>query len=263
MKPGITYSYCRRLSFVALGAVRPVCPGADRSGCKVQVRKGSPAPERRPPPQGRPGRLHSARTRRESVQGGGEDRFPWKKEIVTTVFWIGGENPTANNPVPNHSSSWDATRAASGGYDDPNRSHREDYMPANFTPHQNPFYCALPYNDKAREGHRPEAPKGDSVVQGRLTKVGCLRLQRSLDRDSQRQSHGLRAMGRCGPVSHRSLAIRFWQRTSETESEQRRRSRCFSGRARLPRLRGNRRDRLEVCRVQGGAARPLGEARRE
>ncbi len=29
----------------------------------------------------------------------GEDRFPWKKGIVTTVFWI-GERPTANNPVP-------------------------------------------------------------------------------------------------------------------------------------------------------------------
>src|SRR5437763_10150962 len=29
-----------------------------------------------------------------------EERYPWKKEIVTTVFWI-GEKPTANNPVPN------------------------------------------------------------------------------------------------------------------------------------------------------------------
>jgi hypothetical protein len=29
----------------------------------------------------------------------------------------------------------------------------------NFTPRQNPFYCALPYNDKSREGHRAEAPK--------------------------------------------------------------------------------------------------------
>src|SRR4051812_37487417 len=27
-------------------------------------------------------------------------RFPWKQQIVTTVFWI-GEEPTANNPVPN------------------------------------------------------------------------------------------------------------------------------------------------------------------
>jgi hypothetical protein len=91
--------------------------------------------------------------------GSAESRFPWKKEIVTTVFWI-GENPTANNPVPNRASSWDNDWAQDyGGYDDPNRAHRQDYMPVNFTPRQNPFYCALPYNDKAREGHRPEAPR--------------------------------------------------------------------------------------------------------
>jgi hypothetical protein len=89
----------------------------------------------------------------------GDERYPWKKDIVTTLFWI-GENPTANNPVPNHASSWDAAWAKNyGGYDDPRTSHRQDYIPVNFTPRQNPFYCALPYNDKAREGHRPEAPK--------------------------------------------------------------------------------------------------------
>ncbi len=87
------------------------------------------------------------------------ERFPWKNSIVTTVFWI-GENPTANNPVPNHASSWDASWARNyGGYDDPNPSHRQNYSPVKFTPGQNPFYCALPYNDKAREGHRSEAPK--------------------------------------------------------------------------------------------------------
>ncbi|MDB6148403.1 MAG: hypothetical protein JWO45_2067, partial [Spartobacteria bacterium] len=31
--------------------------------------------------------------------------------------------------------------------------------PVNFTPRQNPFYCALPYNDKATNGHRPEASR--------------------------------------------------------------------------------------------------------
>ena len=89
----------------------------------------------------------------------GQDRYPWKKQIVTTVFWI-GETPTANNPVPNHASSWDAAWAQNyGGYDSPNRENRQNYIPVNFTPRQNPFYCALPYNDKAREGHRAEAPK--------------------------------------------------------------------------------------------------------
>jgi hypothetical protein len=88
-----------------------------------------------------------------------DERFPWKKEIVTTVFWI-GEKPTANNPVPNRSSSWDANWTKNyGGFDDPEKSHRHDFIPAKFTPRQNPFYCALPYNDKAATGHRPEAPR--------------------------------------------------------------------------------------------------------
>lgn len=86
-------------------------------------------------------------------------RYSWKNSIVTTVFWI-GEKPSENNPVPNRSSSWDKNWAKSyGGYDDPNPAHRGNYMPAKFTPRQNPFYCALPYNDKAATGHRPEAPR--------------------------------------------------------------------------------------------------------
>jgi hypothetical protein len=87
------------------------------------------------------------------------EKFAWKKDIVTTVFWI-GEQPTANNPVPNRSSSWDRNWTASyGGFDDPNPQHRKNYIPVKFTPHQNPFYCALPYNDKASTGHRAEAPQ--------------------------------------------------------------------------------------------------------
>lgn len=85
-------------------------------------------------------------------------RYPWKSNIVTTIFWI-GEKPSTNNPVPNRASSWDTEWTKNyGGTDDPNPTHRNNYMPVNFTPGLNPFYCALPYNDKAKEGHRPEAP---------------------------------------------------------------------------------------------------------
>jgi hypothetical protein len=85
-------------------------------------------------------------------------RYPWKSNIVTTIFWI-GEKPSTNNPVPNRASSWDTEWTKNyGGTDDPNPAHRSNYMPVNFTPGLNPFYCALPYNDKAKEGHRPEAP---------------------------------------------------------------------------------------------------------
>jgi hypothetical protein len=87
------------------------------------------------------------------------ERYQWKKEIVTTVFWI-GETPSGNNPIPNRSSSWDKDWAKSyGGFDDPNPARRQNYAPVKFTPRQNPFYCALPYNDKAATGHRAEAPQ--------------------------------------------------------------------------------------------------------
>lgn len=83
------------------------------------------------------------------------DRYPWKNQIVTTTFWI-GERPTKRNPTPNHISSWDRQWTMSyGGYDDPER--RRGYHPADFVPRQNPFYVALPYNDKMITGHKPEA----------------------------------------------------------------------------------------------------------
>jgi hypothetical protein len=86
-------------------------------------------------------------------------KYPWRNGIVTTTFWI-GENPTKNNPVPNHASSWDVDWAKKyGGTDTPDRSKRtSDYRPAGFSPGQNPFYIALPYNDKMATGHKPEAP---------------------------------------------------------------------------------------------------------
>jgi hypothetical protein len=83
--------------------------------------------------------------------------YPWKTKIITTVFWI-GEQPVGNNLVPNRTSAWDKQWTRSyGGFDDPNPAHRRNYIPVKFTPQQNPFYCALPYNDKAHTGHQREA----------------------------------------------------------------------------------------------------------
>ena len=108
------------------------------------------------------------------------DRYPWKKGIVTTIFWI-GEKPTSNNPVPNHKSSWDGKWAENyGGTDTPDRNSRtSEFIPSDFVPGQNPFYVALPYNDKTSKGHKPEAKQvipwfhkeykgpGKSVCKGR------------------------------------------------------------------------------------------------
>ena len=85
-------------------------------------------------------------------------RFPWKTNIVTTVFWI-GEEAGGNNPVPNHKSSWDGNWTGSyGGFDNPESSARRNYIPVAFTPRQNPFYFALPYNDVTHGQFKPEAP---------------------------------------------------------------------------------------------------------
>ncbi len=117
------------------------------------------------------------------VVGGGArlgfNRYPWKRNIVTTVFWI-GERPTANNPTPNHKSSWDAAWYRSyGGLDNPDPSARSGFLPKGFIPRQNPFYAALPYNDTTRGTTKPEARKvipwfkqafvrpGQSVLKGR------------------------------------------------------------------------------------------------
>jgi hypothetical protein len=105
--------------------------------------------------------------------------YPWKRNIMTTVFWI-GEAAAQNNPVPNDKSSWDTRWASNyGGYDNPDPRARRGYLPAGFVPQQNPFYIALPYNDVTRGGTKAEAAEvvpwfkdafvssGRSVLKGR------------------------------------------------------------------------------------------------
>lgn len=113
----------------------------------------------------------------------GFNRFPWKRNIVTTIFWV-GERPTANNPTPNHKSSWDQNWAANfGGLDNPDPNARRNFIPKNLVPRQNPFYIALPYNDVTRGTTKPESRKvipwfrqafvrpGSSVLKGRWIAV--------------------------------------------------------------------------------------------
>lgn len=98
----------------------------------------------------------------ESTRAGVRGLYPWKLNIVTTVFWV-GESATRNNPVHNFSSSWDINWHTSfGGFDDPDTKNRRRLpeggtIPARFVPQQNPFYIALPYNDVSGGRHKPEA----------------------------------------------------------------------------------------------------------
>lgn len=106
-------------------------------------------------------RLTTQQSSQVSTRAGNSRRYPWKNNIVTTVFWI-GESATENNPVPNNKSSWDVQWVHSyGGQDDPDprNRNRRDYRPARFIPRQNPFYVALPYNDVTKGTTKPEAPR--------------------------------------------------------------------------------------------------------
>lgn len=89
-------------------------------------------------------------------------KYPWKMNITATIFWV-GESPSGRNKTHNHSSSWDTHWAKNfGGFDDPDPSarHKHYFRPKAFKPKQNPFYIALPYNDRIDwRKHKPEASK--------------------------------------------------------------------------------------------------------
>jgi len=107
------------------------------------------------------------------------DVFPWKRNVVTTIFWVGEEQVTGKTS-PQHQSAWDKDWLKNfGGVDNPEPAARHDYIPISFVPRQNPFYCALPYNDVEHGQFKPEAPivipwfkqvhtgPGQSVCKGR------------------------------------------------------------------------------------------------
>src|SRR2546423_1424118 len=45
-------------------------------------------------------------------------RYQWKRNVRTTIFWV-GERSSVRNPVPNYKSSWDAQWARNYGGSDP------------------------------------------------------------------------------------------------------------------------------------------------
>ncbi len=154
MKPGnIVHTVAVILSSVTSLVAQP--GAAELPSAKVQISQNSSKPGDKRATKPGPIVYTSSKAGRSKQKEG----FPWRQQIVTTVFWI-GENASGHNPVPNHASCWDKNWGRSyGGFDDPNRAHRRGLLPSKFTPRQNPFYCALPYNDKASTGHRPEAAR--------------------------------------------------------------------------------------------------------
>jgi len=71
--------------------------------------------------------------------------YPLHKAINTTVFWVGEPADESNGYIQNSDSAWDELwKEHYGGFDDPD--NRNGYFPP-FTPLENPFYFALPFND--------------------------------------------------------------------------------------------------------------------
>jgi hypothetical protein len=75
------------------------------------------------------------------------------KHAIATVFWVGEGATDENGFIHNSASAWDVEwETHFGGLDDPD--DRCGFRPCAFTPKENPFYIALPYNDLDDEGRR-------------------------------------------------------------------------------------------------------------
>jgi hypothetical protein len=81
--------------------------------------------------------------------------YPLHTNITATLFWAGEEADKDNKDISNLPSAWDEKWSGHyGGVDDPKK--RNGYLPAKFTPKENPFYFALPYNDFTKNGKRKQ-----------------------------------------------------------------------------------------------------------
>jgi hypothetical protein len=79
--------------------------------------------------------------------------YPVHGNISVTFFWVGEESSSDNGYIPNSQSAWDDNwQQHYGGVDNPDK--RNGYFPSGFTPKENPFYFALPYNDFDENGER-------------------------------------------------------------------------------------------------------------
>ncbi len=79
--------------------------------------------------------------------------YPLHRNISTTYFWVGEPADGDNKDISNKASAWDDNwEKHFGGVDAP--KDRNGYFPKGFTPKENPFYVALPYNDFDSNGNR-------------------------------------------------------------------------------------------------------------
>lgn len=108
---------------------------------------------------------------------------PNHQAVTATMFWAGEPPDEDNANITNVPSAWDQNWTRNyGGVDDP--AKRCGYLPCSFTPRENAFYFALPYNDYDADGNRKpvselqripwyngSAPAGDSLLKNRWIAV--------------------------------------------------------------------------------------------
>lgn len=79
--------------------------------------------------------------------------------VKATLFWVGEPADDSNAYIPNHESAWVGDWTGEyGGIDNPEK--RCGYAPCDFTPKQNAFYIALPFNDIDADGQ----PKNAAIL---------------------------------------------------------------------------------------------------
>ena len=94
-----------------------------------------------------------------------KNTYPLHQNITATEFWTGEPGDADNGYIQNRSSTWvEDWSEHFGGVDDPN--HRNGYLPAGFTPKENPFYFALPYNDLDDNGKQKANAKSIPWYEG-------------------------------------------------------------------------------------------------
>lgn len=89
----------------------------------------------------------------EETSTADKKNYPLHENITVTFFWIGESASQDNEFISNAQSAWDGQwQKHFGGIDDP--ENRNGFWPKDFEPKENPFYCALPYNDFEENGQR-------------------------------------------------------------------------------------------------------------
>lgn len=101
-------------------------------------------------------------------------------DVLATVFWVGEGATGENDYISNYASAWDSHWQESfGGLDNP--TERCGYRPCDFTPGENPFYVALPYNDLGENDQQKSSassipwfepqPRSSSLLKNRWVEV--------------------------------------------------------------------------------------------